>query len=139
MKQDINDIIVNILSVTQREWAINQDIKRVVVPIPRLSGPEQLADSASLFRELNTSPIDYVALCDALHTKVDHRINLDNRWPFDHMLRDPQWHAGTEWTDAGWKQVCDLTNWSARDKCGAQNLDEHFSVNYIGRRIAQFG
>lgn len=40
MKQDINDIIVNILSVTQRAWAINQDIKRVVVPIPRLSGPD---------------------------------------------------------------------------------------------------
>ncbi len=35
--------------------------------------------------------------------------------------------------------VCEVMNWPARDKCGAQSLDEHFSVNYIGRRIAQFG
>ena len=54
------------------------------------------------------------------------------------MLLDPQCHTGTEWTDAGWRQVCDVMSWNSREKCSLQDLYEHFSVNYIERRIAQF-
>jgi acyl carrier protein len=64
--------------VTQGEWSMKEDIKSIVAQILYLSGPEQVADSASLFRELNMSSIDYVDLCYELKDKVDNRISLEN-------------------------------------------------------------
>ncbi|MBN3799996.1 acyl carrier protein [Burkholderia sp. Ac-20392] len=117
---------------------MKEDIKNIVAQILYLSGPEQVTDTASLFRELNMSSIDYVDLCYELKDKVDNRISLENLWPFNRMLLDPQCHTGTEWTDAGWQQVCDVMSWNGHEKCSLQDLYEHFSVNYIEHRIAQF-
>lgn len=112
-------------------------IKDIVAQILCLSGPEQVADSASLFEELNMSSIDYVDLCYELKDKVDQRVTLENLWPFNQMLLDPQFHTRGEWTDSGWKRVCSVMGWTDRDKRSLQDLYGHFSVDYIERRIAQ--
>ena len=114
-------------------------IKDIIAQILYLDGAEQIGDSISLFRELNMNSVDYVDLCYELKDKVDSRISLDNLWPFNRMLLDPQYHTGTEWTDVGWRQVCDIMNWKERDQCSLQDLYAYFSVSYIERRIAQLG
>jgi acyl carrier protein len=116
---------------------MKEHIKSIVAQILYLSGPEQISDSASLFSELNMNSIDYVDLCYELKDKVDDGVSLENLWPFNRMLLDPQFHTGTEWTDSGWCHVCSVMGWDGRDKCSLQDLYDHFSVNYIERRIAQ--
>ena len=116
---------------------MKERIKDIVAEILYLDDPGKIADSASLYTELNMSSIDYVDLCYLIKARLDDRVSLENLWPFDRMLLDPHYHDGKQWTDAGWQQVRAVMGWEDRAKCDLQELYAHFSVDYIVRRIGQ--
>ena len=117
---------------------MHEDIKVIVARILYLNGPEQVPESASLFTDLNMSSIDYVDLCCEIKEQVDDCVSLDNLWPFNRMLLDPHFHTGSEWTESGWKRVCQVMGWDEKHgKCSLQELYNHFSVNFIVHRIEQ--
>lgn len=116
---------------------MNADSSAIVAQILRLSGPQQVNETASLFHALNRSSIDSVDRCFELKEKVDLRVRGAHLWPAARMRLDRKCHNGTEWTGAGWQRGCELMDWRDREKCRAQDLYDHLPVNFIERRSGQ--
>ncbi|WJF91521.1 phosphopantetheine-binding protein [Paraburkholderia bonniea] len=124
---------------------MKQQIKNIVAQILYLDDSAAIADDASLFLDLNMSSIDYVDLCFELKEHLRDSITLDNLWPFNRMLLDPQLYAEAAWTAQGWQEVCRVMGWREEEAQKEQKalltdmnaLYAHFCVNYIARRIEQ--
>ncbi len=120
------------------EKQMKQTIKEVIADILYLNSTEEIADNAAIFTELGLSSIDYIDLCFELDQKYDIEITQDDMWPINRMLLQENYFDNDEWTDAGWRKVCQVVGLDeSTKKMPIQDLQHAFTVNYIERRIKE--
>ncbi len=112
-------------------------LKQIAADVLYIDDLSDIIDDAPLGNH-GFSSIDYIDLCFELKTKVSDKITPENLWPFDAMVTKEEYFNGDKWTDAGWKQVCDLLEIDPGSNPMMPNeLVAFFTPAVLSRRVAQ--